>query len=223
MSSSFSATRFPALPLGKAKDAAEPLYKDTSAVRATEEPSDEALIARVCADDSDALGLLFRRYARLVWSIGRNILRNNEEADDLLQDVFLVLRRKASAFDSSKGTPRRLIVHISYQRALSRRRYLSSRHFYAAKELDEENPDHFPAPAMALYDESLEAHVGRERLQRVLAELSAEQRETLRLYFVEGYTLEEIASQAGQSYGNVRHHYYRGLDKLRKCLKSGGL
>jgi RNA polymerase sigma-70 factor (ECF subfamily) len=221
VSSSFPATRFPALRLQKDRETVDPTHI-TDPVAATAEPSDEALIARVCDDDSDALGLLFSRYARLVWSIGRNILRNNEEADDLLQDVFLVLRRKASAFDSSKGTPRRLIVHMTYQRALSRRRYLSSRHFYAAKELDEESADHLPAPAVALYDESLEAHVGREKLQKVLSELSVEQRETLRLCFFEGHTLEEIAMRLDQSYGNVRHHYYRGLAKLRKHLKGGG-
>jgi RNA polymerase sigma-70 factor, ECF subfamily len=223
VSSSFPATRFPALPLGKAKEAGEPTYKDTSAARPAGDPSDEALIARVCADDSEALGLLFSRYSRLVWSIARNILRNNEEADDLLQDVFLWLRRRASAFDSSKGTARKLIVHITYQRAISRRRYLSSRQFYAAKELEEENADHILAPAVALYDESLEAHLGREGLQKVLAELSAEQRETLRLCFFEGYTLEEIAVSLGQSRENVRHYYYRGLEKLRKRLKGNGL
>src|ERR1700730_4184910 len=143
MSSSFPATRFPALPLRKDREATEPLYEDT--VAPNEELSDDTLIARICADDPEALGLLFRRYARLVWSIGRRILGNNEEADDLLQDVFLFLRRKASAFDSAKGTARTLIVHITYQRAISRRRHLTSRHFYASKEFEEENPKHSPS------------------------------------------------------------------------------
>jgi RNA polymerase sigma-70 factor, ECF subfamily len=220
MSSSFPATRFPALPLSKGKEAAEPIYKDTNAVQ-TEDTSDETLIARVCADDSEALGVLFRRYSRLVWSIGRRILGNNEEADDLLQDVFLFLQRKASAFDSSKGPARTLIVHITYQRAISRRRHLTSRHFYAAKELEEENPKHGASQSALPYDESLEAHLGKEGLRKALAELSAEQRETLRLHFFEGYSLEEIAAHIGQSYGNVRHYYYRALEKLRRQVPKG--
>jgi RNA polymerase sigma-70 factor, ECF subfamily len=169
-------------------------------------------------DDQEALGSLFRRYARLVWSVGRRILRNNEEADDLVQDVFLFLRRKASAFDSCKGSARSLIVHITYQRAISRRRYLTSRHFYSSKDLGEENDGGMPAPATPLYDESVEAHLGREGLKRALAELSADQRETLRLYFFEGFSLEEVAAHMGQSPGNVRHYYYRGLDKLRRQM-----
>jgi RNA polymerase sigma-70 factor (ECF subfamily) len=217
MSSSFPAARFPALPLHTDREPADPAYiKDT--VAPAEELSDDTLIARICTGDNEALGLLFRRYARLVWSIGRNILRNNEEADDLLQDVFLFLRRRASAFDSSKGTPRKLIVHVTYQRAISRRRHLTYRHFYTAKELEEETGSYIPVFTTPPYDNSLEAHLGREGLQRALADLSTEQRETLRLHFFEGYSLEEIAVHVGQSYANVRHYYYRGLDKLRKGM-----
>jgi RNA polymerase sigma-70 factor, ECF subfamily len=217
MSSSVPAARFPALPLNKEKEATGPVYKEL-VVPSAEEPSDETLIARVQADDNEALGLLFRRYARLVWSVGRRILRNNEEADDLLQDVFLFVQRKAAAFESSKGTIRSFIVHITYQRAISRRRYLACRHFYSSKNIEEFTVDRIPAPRELLYDESLEAHLGRDGLQRALADLSAEQRETLRLYFFEGYSLEEIAVHIGQSNGNVRHYYYRGLEKLRRQM-----
>jgi RNA polymerase sigma-70 factor, ECF subfamily len=217
MSSSVPAARFPALPLNKKKEATGPLYKEL-VVPSAEEPSDETLIARIRADDNEALGLLFRRYARLVWSVGRRILRNNEEADDLLQDVFLFVQRKAAAFESSKGTIRSFIVHITYQRAISRRRYLACRHFYSSKDIGEYTVNRIPAPRELLYDESLEAHLGRDGLQRGLADLSAEQRETLRLYFFEGYSLEEIAAHIGQSNGNVRHYYYRGLEKLRRQM-----
>lgn len=217
MSSSFPAARFPVLPLSKEKEAAGPLYENVVAPP-SEEPSDETLIARIHADDNEALGLLFRRYARLVWTVGRRILRNNEEADDLLQDVFLFVRRKAAAFDSSKGSTRSFIVHITYQRAISRRRYLACRHFYCSKDLEEDTADHIVAPREPLYDESLEAHFGRDGLQKALADLSVEQRETLRLYFFEGYSLEEIAVHMGHSNGNVRHYYYRGLERLRKQI-----
>jgi RNA polymerase sigma-70 factor (ECF subfamily) len=52
--------------------------------------------------------------------------------------------------------------------------------------------------------------------------MSEEQRETLRLYFFEGYSLAEIAARLGQSLGNAKHHYYRGLDKLRRHLPPVG-
>jgi RNA polymerase sigma-70 factor (ECF subfamily) len=74
-----------------------------------------------------------------------------------------------------------------------------------------------------VYDESLEARFGKTALQGAFEDLTVEQRETLRLCFFEGHTLEEIAVHMGQSYGNVRHHYYRGLEKLRKHFKGSGL
>jgi RNA polymerase sigma-70 factor, ECF subfamily len=218
MSSSFPTARFPALPLGREKEAkADSLHEDPVAA-SSGGLTDDALIARICDEDQEALGLLFRRYCRLVWSVGQRILRNKEEADDLLQDVFLSVRRRATTFDPSKGTVRSFLVHITYQRAISHRRYLCCRQFYRSPEPERETADRILAREGPGYDESLEAHFGRERLQTALAELSEEQRETLRLHFFEGYSLEEIAANTRESYGNVRHHYYRGLDKLRRNL-----
>lgn len=219
MSSSLSAARFPALPLGQEKQAVHPIYKDTSTVRPIEEPSDETLIARVCSDDSDALGLLFSRYARLVWTIAHRILRNSEEADDLLQDLFLLVRRRAAVFDSSKGSVRSLLIQMCYQRAFSRRRDLARQNFYHSGEALENLILAKRSLSAPFYDESLEAHCGKMALQKAIEDLSFEQRETLHLSFFEGHTLEEIAVRLDQSYGNVRHHYYRGLAKLRKHLK----
>jgi RNA polymerase sigma-70 factor (ECF subfamily) len=212
VSSSFPAARFPALTLRGDAAVAEPVEKNLPAV----EPSDEALIARVSADDSEALGHLFHRYARLVWTIAMRILRNREEADDLLQDVFLLVRRRASAFDASKGTVRSLLVQMTYQRAFSRRRDLARRNLYSQALI--ENTTFSQRCFEPAYDECLEARFGRTALQKAFETLSVEQQETLRLFFGEGYTLEEIALRMRTSPGNARHHYYRGLAKLRKHL-----
>ena len=63
----------------------------------------------------------------------------------------------------------------------------------------------------------------KEALQTWLTELSESQRQTLHLFFYEGYTFEEIAAQLGQTVGNARNHYYRGLQKLRKQISAGKL
>jgi len=57
--------------------------------------------------------------------------------------------------------------------------------------------------------------------RKALDEMSEDQRVTLRLFFFEGYTLQEIARRLGQSIGQVKHHYYRGLDRLRRHLPKG--
>jgi RNA polymerase sigma-70 factor (ECF subfamily) len=187
------------------------------------ELTDDQLIAAIRDEDSsEALGVLFKRYAHLVFFVAHRILRNHEEAEDLVTEVFLLIRKKASVFDSSRGTARSLIVMMTYQRAFTRRRYLNARHCQAPSEAAERAANAI-APAVPLYDQSIEARFGRERLRRTLDEMSEDQRETLRLYFSEGYTLGEIAAKLGQSAGNVRHHYYRSIAKLREALGIGKL
>ena len=63
----------------------------------------------------------------------------------------------------------------------------------------------------------------KEVLQNWLTELSESQRQTLQLFFYDGYTFEEIAAKLGQTVGNTRNHYYSGLEKLRKQISAGKL
>jgi RNA polymerase sigma-70 factor (ECF subfamily) len=189
----------------------------------TPEISDEALMARMCDGDREAMSVLFRRYARLVRGIALRILRDQSEADDLLQDLFLFIHRKAVRFDASKCAARSWIVQMTYHRALDRRRYLHSRHFYTRVDLDEatELPDHCVEGAEK--SNAASSLVGKTTSTGFLDTLTEDQSNTLSLHFVEGFTFAEIATRLDQSLGNVRNHYYRGLEKLRKQMFPAGL
>ena len=65
--------------------------------------SDEALMAQICEGDREALASLFRRYAPIVRGVAYRVLRDTSEADDLLQDVFILVHRLCRTFDSSKS------------------------------------------------------------------------------------------------------------------------
>jgi RNA polymerase sigma-70 factor (ECF subfamily) len=179
--------------------------------------SDESLLSRICIGDGDALAMLFERYARLTRSVAFRILRDTAEAEDLVQDLFLYIQRKCGIFDSSKSTARSWIVQMAYHRALDRRRYLKSREFYAQPYFQANGAQVVGKPTTET-DYSAEAVLGRNGLEKVVNALSDDQRETLRLHFFEGYTLAEAAERLGQPLGNVRHHYYRALEKLRKQM-----
>jgi RNA polymerase sigma-70 factor (ECF subfamily) len=179
--------------------------------------SDERLIEEVCGANREAFAVLFRRHAIRVRSVAFRILRNESEADDLLQEVFLYIFRKARQFDSTKGSARSWIVQVTYHRAIDRRRHLASRHFYDALALDAPDAAQL-GREVAFYEQSLEGSLGKAVLERIEGALSLDQRKTLRLYFFEGCTLEEVARTMGQSPGNVRNHYYRALEKIRKLL-----
>jgi RNA polymerase sigma-70 factor (ECF subfamily) len=180
----------------------------------TTEPSDESLLRQICAGDRGALATLFERYARLTRSVAVRILRDAAEAEDLVQDLFLFIERKCGIFDRSKSTARSWIVQMAYHRAIDRRRYLKSRQFYAQP--IQPNSTQVVGNPTTESDYSAEAVFGRNGLEKIVNALSVDQHETLRLYFFDGCTLAEVAEKLGQPLGNVRHHYYRALDKLRK-------
>ena len=178
---------------------------------------DEVLLEKVRQGSQEALGLLFRRHARAVRNVAYRILRNEAEAEDLTQEVFLFVYRKAALYDASRGGATSWIFQAAYHRAIDRRRYLASRHFYTCSELEEAGTWLRDSKAEgSLYEESLEGTLGEEKLRSVWESLTDDQRQVLELHFFAGYTLEETAEKIGQTVGNIRNHYYRGLEKLRK-------
>lgn len=185
--------------------------------------SDEGLMAQICDGSREALAILFRRYARLVRTVAMRILRDDSEADDLLQDVFLFVHRNCSLFDSSKAALRSWIVQMTYHRAIDRRRYLNSRHFYTRLDLDGVTDFLEPHSQSREDGAQVDLLVGNTTIEGLLDTLTEDQRNTLSLHFYEGYTFPEIAVKLDQSLGNIRNHYYRGLEKLRKQMFSGKL
>jgi RNA polymerase sigma-70 factor, ECF subfamily len=183
-------------------------------------PEDEALMLRVQAGDEAALGQLLDRHARLVLGIGYRILRDTGEAQELVQDVFLHAYRKCKLFDPQRGTFRGWLIRITCRRALDRREHLNLRRFY-----DDRNLDDFVDVFQAATNLEYQAELGRSEkaLQAAFKELSDKQRTTLELYFFEGYTLREISERMSESLSNVRHYYYRGLDRLRASAELDSL
>ena len=180
---------------------------------------DEALLLRVQSGDREALGLLFLRYSRSVLSVGRRILRDRAEAEDLVHDVFLFVLSKSALFDPAKGSARAWLARVAYHRALDRRKYLIRHYFYnpgdARDSIDREEelePGTGPEESEFCYWQSY--------LQRAWEALADEQRHTLELHFFEGLTINEISERLEKSTINVRHYYYRGLECLRSHMFS---
>jgi RNA polymerase sigma-70 factor (ECF subfamily) len=185
-------------------------------------PDDEALLLRVQLGDREALGFLFLRYSRSVLSVGRRILRDRAEAEDLVHDVFLFVLDKSALFDPRKGSARAWLARVAYHRALDRRKYLLRRYFYDAGDSKEFTPGvedlwHEDGPM------GVEFCYWQSHLQRALETLTSDQRTTLELHFFQGLTIDEISERVGKSAVNVRHHYYRGLERLRSQMFSANL
>jgi RNA polymerase sigma-70 factor (ECF subfamily) len=201
------------LPLLFVWDKSRPNAEPQPANPVTPLVSDEELLARLQTRDAAALNALFERYARIALGIALRILRDSGEAEDVAQEAFLYIYQRASLFDPHKGNARSWIIHIVYQRAFDRRGYLARRGFYGGTNC-------LVSDDALLGTTDLDREVGsrldRELLEKAIAELEERQRRTLELFYFEGLDLREIGEVLGEPLGNIRHHYYRGLQKLRK-------
>jgi RNA polymerase sigma-70 factor, ECF subfamily len=158
----------------------------------------------------ETVDILFHRYSRLVLGTAWRVLGNASDAEEVVQDVFLYLYRNPELFDPAKGTLKAWIVHITFCRALDRKLHSARRRFLPSTEIDamrvREQTD---------LEQQLDAKLNRKYLDRALAGLSQMQRQTIECFYFQGLELREISEHLGEPLGNVRHHLYRGLKRLR--------
>jgi RNA polymerase sigma-70 factor (ECF subfamily) len=176
-------------------------------------PSDEELMAWMQAKDSKALDLLYGRYARLVFGIALRILNDKSEAEEVVQEAFFALYQKALQFDPAKGSAKSWVVQIAFSRARDRRSHLLRRGFYSGTDIDALND------TLQGHDD-IEHEVGVRinfaQLLSAFEDLTQMQRQTLELFYFQGLELREISQRLNEPFGNIRHHFYRGLERLRK-------
>jgi RNA polymerase sigma-70 factor, ECF subfamily len=200
-----------ALPFMRARTPQGPVTVAEKAAASSQ--SDEEAMAQLQVRDSNALNLLFDRYARLVLSIALRILRDYGEAEEVVQDVFFYVYRQSALFEPARGSAKAWIVQIAFHRALDRKAHLSRRGFYLGTDID---PLHDTLLGHTDLEQEIGSEMNRLHLERAFEELPEIQRRTLDLFYFQGLELREISERLNEPLGNVRHHFYRGLEKLRK-------
>jgi RNA polymerase sigma-70 factor (ECF subfamily) len=174
--------------------------------------SDAELVADLHGSNGDALDALLRRYARLVHRVAASILRDPTEAEDITQEVFFEISRKAHLYDPGRGTVKGWLLQYAYHRTLRRKSDLQRRAAYRGEpiELLEIHVDR-TLPRQPL----LSRQERRWLLSAGLEQLPERQRRTLELVCLEELTLRDVADRLRVSLGSARHYYYRGLARLR--------
>jgi RNA polymerase sigma-70 factor (ECF subfamily) len=175
--------------------------------------SDEELMAGLQAKNAKALDLLFSRYSRLVLGIALRILNDRNEAEDVVQEVFFSLYQKAILYDPAKGTAKGWIVQVAFSRARDRRAHLGRRGFYSGTDIESLDDT---LVGQTDVEHEVGVRLDFSQLQCAFEDLTIVQRKTLELFYFEGLDLREISERLREPFGNVRHHFYRGLERLRK-------
>lgn len=191
------------------------LYGERLSSAQLQRMSDEQLMACLQEGKSDALAVLFDRYQKLVLSIALKIVRDPGEAEDVTQTVFLDVFRAVAQFDPSKGNTKVWLMQYAYHRAFNRRQHLQGRQFYRKTELEEEELPRFVAAHRTF---GLSAQETQALVRQSMDSLPDKQKSVIGMVCYEGLSLREIADRTGESYATVRHHYYRGLHRLRSFI-----
>ena len=176
--------------------------------------SDEALMGHLKVGHDDALAVLFDRYHRLVLAIAVRILKDRSDAEDLVQAVFLEIFQHSAQFDEVKGSTKMWILQYAYHRSFNRRKQLARREVHELS-LESIHAEQTPSTYQPIQVGHLES---AQEVREALGRLKKVQRKTLELAFYEGLTMSEIAEITGTTFDSVRHHYYRGLEKVRSIL-----
>ena len=177
--------------------------------------SDAELIERVCRGEEPALGAIYDRYGRLIYTIALRITGDRESAEEVTQDVFQAVWQSAGSFQPT-GNFSAWLIGIARHRAIDATR--SRRHRARAREelLDDERM----AGRGAESDGYADVLMLRAVVRAALAELPASQRQAIELGYYGGLTHTEIAAQLGEPVGTVKSRMRMGLLKLRELLKA---
>jgi len=178
--------------------------------------SDILLLKAIAAREEAALAQLYDRYRTILFGLLMRILNNREEAEDVLQEVFLQVWRKAADFDESRGRPFTWLVTLARSRGIDRLRTLASRERVAeagAREVSEE-----------ISDAATDAFKSEQRglVSDALAKLPDEQKRPIMLAYFDGLTQSEIATRLGAPLGTVKTRMRTGMIRLRELLAGQG-
>ena len=180
------------------------------------EPDELApLLERVRARDQAALGELYDRASAQVYTTAYNMLRDPDDAEEVVGDVFQQVWEKADTYDASRGRVIAWLLTQAWTRAIDRlrreRRHNKVLHFDATDMAA--FPDDGVGPARLMDAMDAESAVGK-----AFDRLSVAQREMVALAFYEDLSHPEIAERTGVAIGTVKSHIRRGLAALRKAL-----
>jgi RNA polymerase sigma-70 factor (ECF subfamily) len=177
--------------------------------------SDEELADQLQKGNAEALAVLFRRHSPLLFAIARRILRNDTEAEDTVQQIFLDVFRSIHQFAPEKGPFKTWLFMFAYHRAFNSRRSQIANRFFDTEPLEDHTPGlHSDANQRRSPESSI-------LVDQVLRSLQPRQRRTIELIYYEGLTAEEVSIRTGESVRVVRHNLYRGLDNLRRSFQTG--
>lgn len=181
---------------------------------------DEILIRLISQTDKEisesALGELYDRYNRLVYSLAIKIVGDNKVAEDIIQEVFLSVWNKANTYRVDEAKVRTWLTSITRNRAIDELRKQRIRPEHYSVGWDEVSYRSFDTPTNP--EETTEINLQRDRVQNAINQLPEEQRQALTLSYFYGMSHSEISEKLNEPLGTIKTRIRLGMQKLRDHL-----
>jgi len=175
--------------------------------------SDDALLDAIRRRDEEAIAALYDRYGRLAFGLAYRVVGERNAAEDVVQEAFLSIWRRAASFETTRGSVRTWVLSIVHHRAIDRLRGTAGRTRQDAPIDDFER-------VLAIDDPWREVSqvIQRESLQKAIATLPDAQRQAVELAYFDGYTQQEIATRMDVPVGTVKGRLRLAMQRLRTLL-----
>lgn len=178
------------------------------------------LLQRVAARDEVALAELYDRHSRLAYSLIMRILGSPSDAEDVLQETFVRVWKRADTYDALLGAPATWLMRIARNRAIDRLRACRTRENIAVKlAVEAGDTPRSELAARDTPDTVLEKHTMSDDVRTALAAVAPAQRVLIEAAFFEGYTHSELAARFGLPMGTVKTRIRLGLAAMRGRLE----
>ncbi|MDP9012621.1 MAG: sigma-70 family RNA polymerase sigma factor [Pseudomonadota bacterium] len=170
------------------------------------------LLIQIGRNDRVAFAELYKRTSSKLFGVCQGLLRNPSEAEEVLQETYTTVWRRAAAFDIEKASAITWLITLSRNKAIDRLRQSREELHVGSAELSESVDVQPTPPAVA------EANEEYRRLQECLDELEPPQRASVREAFFTGATYNELAKRCKVPLGTMKSRIRRSLLQLRMCL-----
>jgi len=190
------------------------------AAEALDSGEDARLIAQVADGQAGALAELYRRRGGALFRFIQRILGNEPDAEEVLQDAFVAIWRRAGRYDAAKSGPLSWMMMIARGLALDRLRQRSRRAAGVERLRSSEDSGSTSADPSESAVSRIEADEKARRLDTALGGLPEAQRIAIELAFYRGCTQEEIARTTGEPLGTIKARIRRGMLALRLRLQN---
>ncbi len=174
-----------------------------------------ALLADIASGSRTAFDALYRATSAKLFGICLHFLTDRGEAEDLLQEIYANIWRKAAQFDAERASAGAWLSMIARNKAIDRLRTSPAKHRHRPIEDAAEMPDSGPSPL-----QHAEASAERAQLDACMGKLDDHRRTLIRTAFFEGVTYETLAERSGSPLSTMKSWIRRGLMQLRECLEA---